>query len=88
VGKFATYRRAGITMSKEKALSPLETKKADIENQLIEIEKQINRLNYIKIDEEGNEDLQVLRCSYCGRRVNPGEVCPGCGSDKTTYELN
>ena len=28
-------RRAGITMSKEKALSPLETKKADIENQLI-----------------------------------------------------
>jgi hypothetical protein len=88
MGRMATYSRAGITRGKENKLSPLESEKGSIENQLIETEKKINRLKSINVDEEGNIESHVLRCSYCGRRVNFGELCPGCGSDKTTYALN
>ena len=88
VGKIARYQRAGITMSKEKALSPMESTRGDIESQLIETEKQINRLKGIKVDEEGNIEAHVPRCAYCGRRVNSDKLCPGCGSDTITHELN
>ena len=87
MGKIASYQRASITRGKESRLSPLEYAKGDIENQLIEIDKKMNRLNGFKLDDIVNHEDNILRCSYCGRRVNFGEICPGCGSDNTTYEL-
>jgi rubrerythrin len=88
MGKIATYQRAAITREKESKLSPLEYKKGEIEYELIEIDKKINRLNGFKGDDMVYIETKVRRCSYCGRRVNSGELCPGCGSDRTTYELN
>ncbi len=87
IGKVAFYQRAGITYSKESKLSPLESQKGRIENELIEIDRKINCLNGLKGEEDISPETEVLRCSYCGRRVNFGEVCPGCGSDETTFEL-
>jgi hypothetical protein len=84
IGKVAFYQRAGITYSKENKLSPLESQKGNIEYELIEIEKRIIRLNGFKGEDDFYPETRVLRCSYCGRRVNMGEICPGCGSDKTT----
>jgi len=88
MGKIATYQRAGITSSTENKLSPLESQKGRIEYELIKIDQQINRLSGFMGDDVVYTEIKVLRCSYCGRRVITGEVCPGCGSDKTTYELS
>jgi chromosome segregation ATPase len=88
IGKMATYQRASITRGKERMLAPRESDKGGVENQVIEIEKKIDRLEGFKVDDTVNIESDVLRCSNCGRRVNSGELCPGCGSDKTTYELN
>jgi chromosome segregation ATPase len=85
VGSVARYERVRIRNQKENALAPKEDAKTIIEKQVIEIDKNINRISKIA----GN-DLQekpiVFRCVYCGRRVEPNSVCPGCGSDKTVID--
>ncbi len=83
VGGVARYKRATIRSSKESSLSPLEVEKTGIEAQLIDIERQINFVSKFT-GENPQEEGEVIRCAYCGRRVFPPSVCSGCGSDQTT----
>jgi hypothetical protein len=87
VGKVASYQRSAITYGKEKALSSYEDQKTEIENELMEVDRKINRLTNIQIDDVEIIVERIRRCSYCGCRVEFGDICPGCGSDKTTYAL-
>ena len=88
LGSMARFDRARIRTSKEAALSPHEDSKTRIERQLIETERKINWVSHFIGEEPMTEYQQVvLRCAYCGRRVEPGKVCPGCGSDRTNSSL-
>jgi hypothetical protein len=81
-GKGATYMRGSITRQKESDLAPNEQVKARIESALIVTEQRINYISRIQGDDTFPESQQVSRCAYCGRRMFPGETCPGCGSDQ------
>lgn len=83
MGSAARYSRASIRYQKESALRPNEDAKAAIERQLINIEKRINWVSRFSGDDPETRPDEILRCSYCGRRVEPNSVCPGCGSDRT-----
>lgn len=81
-GKIATMQRASITQRKENDLAPNEQVKAKIEELLITIDQRIIYLSRIEGDDSIVAQEMVTRCAYCGRRVFPGEACPGCGSDQ------
>ncbi len=86
MGDVARYKRATIRREKENSLSPLEAERNSIEAQLMDIERQINWVSKFK-GENPQEESEVIRCTYCGRRVAPPSVCPGCGSDQTTRDI-
>ena len=81
-GPGSRYYRAAIVREREKILSPHEDTKAAIEQELIVIEKRINRISRFTGDDPQPQFIDVVfRCSYCGRRVETNSVCSGCGSD-------
>ncbi len=86
-GKSASSTRLGAINPKGMSLSPLETRKGNIEYELIEVYKAINWLKRLEINDAAPIQDKILRCSLCGRRVNPGETCSGCGSNQATYGL-
>jgi argininosuccinate lyase len=69
-------------MEKENSLAPLETLKAQIESELLRIEKEINRLTQI-IDDSEEEIFsyveQIIKCQYCGTQLLETNVCTSCG---------
>lgn len=79
IGDVARYDRMSIRHQKESALRPNEDAKTAINRQLHDVEKKILWVSHFKGD--GNlVEQSILLCSYCGRRVNPGEPCKSCGS--------
>ena len=86
LGDVARMKRASIRRQKETALHPQENARAAIERQLIEIDKRFTWVSRFSGDDPHQEDV-VVRCAYCGRRVEPDKVCPGCGSDYTIRSL-
>jgi primosomal protein N' len=86
VGSVARLERMSIRHNKEAALAPHENTKALLERQIIDIERRINWVERFHGEDPETEEAP-LRCAYCGRRVSQNAVCPGCGSDKTTREL-
>lgn len=89
IGSAARYSRSSIRYQKESALRPNEDAKGALERQLIETEKRINWISKFSGTDPGPAYYEaVLRCSYCGRRVEPNSVCPGCGSDHAEQFIN
>lgn len=86
MGSMARYQRVHIRDQKESSLKPHEIAKANIEMQIIEVEKRINWTSRFTGDDP-QPQAAALRCAYCGRRVEPNRVCPGCGSDQTIIVL-
>ena len=86
VGSVARLERMGIRHGKEAALAPHEGTKASLELQIIDLERRIIWVERFQ-GEEPTAEEPPLRCGYCGRRVSQNAVCPGCGSDKTTRDL-
>lgn len=86
VGSVARLERMSIRHGKEADLAPHETTKASLERQIIDLERRINWVDRFQGEDPGAEE-PPLRCAYCGRRVTQNAVCPGCGSDKTTRDL-
>jgi Rad3-related DNA helicase len=81
-GGYARYKKSNIRFEKERALAPDENAKAALERQIKNIEKMLNWVRRFS-GENPVDELNVIRCSYCGRRVSPGVECPGCGSYDT-----
>ena len=85
-GPGSRYYRAAIVREKEKLLNPHEDSKAAIEQELIIIEKRINRISRFTGDNSQPQFIDIVfRCAYCGRRVQLSAVCPGCGSALRDY---
>ncbi len=84
-GDIARFQRRSLRLNKENQLAPLENVLAALDKELIEIERKIVLITRLKGDDSPIE-TNVLRCAYCGRRINPGSLCPGCGSDRTIID--
>jgi hypothetical protein len=86
LGTLARVQRSSIRHQKESRLAPMENSKTSIERELIEADRKIAWIERFT-GKDTEIEVSVIRCAYCGRRVVPGELCPGCGSDRTTNEL-
>jgi len=86
LGNLKRTKRALIRLEKERNLAPNENAKAVIEKLLIDTERKIIWASHFT-----GVDFQIEvpfpRCAYCGRRMESGGICPGCGSDRMTREL-
>ena len=86
MGDIARYQRSSIRFKKESSLAPHESVKTGIERLLIETERQILLVSHFS-GADTEITITISRCAYCGRRMDPNGVCPGCGSIKSTTDL-
>lgn len=87
IGKVAKYQRISARLEKEIALTPIEDVRKYIEKKAIALERDLIWIMHFKGDDQETkqspqeETISVMRCNYCGRRVNDlDDVCKGCGA--------